>query len=283
MNILIIIISLFLGVFAKSVFAEDVGKSVLIDIVSPDQNIMVGQTFAVHVAVAPPDYLSTTFYYLFYGGPESETSYIKTVGKDGTIIGFDNYSSNWDFLPTFTTDELGNGYLRANNAIVDSDKPSGNYFLYAMFFLPDQSTSAEFLSVPRQIAVMSNLPPTSTPTQTPTQTPTPTSTPTLTPTKTPTPTPTSHNQTPNPIPTPTINMSIFKIIPVSTASATPTENYFLILTEASSSTFIETGSNPPEIKLTPPPKKISFIPFVILSSVSSLSMILLIFLKIKKK
>lgn len=287
MNILIIIISLFLGFFPVPALAEE--KFVTIDILSPDQNIIIGQTFPIN-AVVETNIINRTFYYLFYGGIGNTTSYIQTRGEDGPILSFTDDPYDWENLPTFTTDMSGNWHLQANNAFINPNTPPGNYSLYLKIFLPElysDDINYSFASEPQQITVIPYSSVTITNTPVPTQTPIPTSSPTpISPTNTPTPTPipTTHNQVPTLTPTPTPNIKIFGITTESSSSATPTIVESLSLTsEASNSTFIETGSNPPEIKPSPLPKKNIIIPLIILSFGVLFLAIPLVFLKIKKK
>lgn len=280
MKNLIIIISLFLGIFTRPAFALE--KFVTIDTIPPDQNIIIGQTFPVNVVLETGN-INTTFYYLFYGGLEGETSYIQTRGEDGPILSFTDDPYDWENIPTFTTDESGNGYLQSNYAYINPNTPSGNYSLYVKLFFPDYSTDNRFVSDSKLITVVSysSLTPTPIPTNTPIPTSTPTPTPT--PTSTPTSTQTSNNSVPTLTPTPTVNMSIFGVTTDSTASATPTEDNSLISAEASSSTIIETGSNPPQTEKSNSPKKYNTIPLIFLGIGVLLLAIPSIFLKIKQK
>ncbi len=290
MNTFIIIISLFFGIFAKSTFAEE--KFVTIETIPSDQEIIIGQTFPVNVTIET-NIINRTFYYLFYGGIGNTT--IQTRGEDGPILSFTDDPYDWDNLPTFTTDMSGNWYLEANNAYINPNTPAGTYSLFLKIILPELDSddiADSFISDPQPITVKAFSSTTITPTVITTPTPTPTLIPfpTITPIPTaiisfPTATPTSRNQIPTLTPTPTININIFGVTTESTSSATPTTSVepISLPTEASSSTFIEVGSNPPEIKLSSPPKKISLIPFIVLTSISSLSMIFFIFLKIKKR
>lgn len=289
MNIFIIIISLFFGVFVKPALAEE--KFVTIETIPSDQEIIIGQTFPVNV-VLETGIINTTFYYLFYGGLDGETSYIQTRGEDGPILSLTDDPYDWDNIPTFTTDLSGNGYLQSNFAYINPITPAGTYSLYVKLFLYDFSSDDRFISDPQSITVIpfSSI----TPAPTTIVTPTPTSVPPVA-TNTPIPTaiivfptvtpiPTTRNQVPTLTPTPTINMSIFGVTTESTSSATPTSVEPITLpTEASSSTFVEVGSNPPKIKLISSSKKSSSLPFVVFSAVSSFLIIFLIFLKIKKR
>ena len=103
MKKLLIINILFFGLFIRastcSVFAED--KSVLIDFVSPNQPISVGSSFYTTVSVGT-DYPNNTFYYLFFGGPENENSYIQTIGENGSLLSFSDDPFNWNLLLNFS-------------------------------------------------------------------------------------------------------------------------------------------------------------------------------------
>lgn len=282
MNILILIISLFLGFFARPAFASE--KIITINITPPDQNIIIGQTFPVNVVVKT-GIANRTFYYLFYGGVGNTTSYIQTRGEDGPILSFNDDPYDWENIPTFTTDMDGNWYLQANDAFINPNTPSGNYSLYVKLFLPELSSGGigdSFVSNPQQITVVlySSIIPTLTPIPTLIPTSTPTPKPTLTPTSTSIPS----RQIPTLTPTPTINMSIFG---TSTASAT------LITPESTESSdlngqdpdlpFVETGSNPVEIEENQTNKRSNLLPLIILGSGIVFLTIPLIFLKINKK
>jgi len=281
MNILIIIISLFLGIFTKPIFAQE--KVVTIDITPPNQSIIIGQTFPIS-ALVETNIINRTFYYLFYGGIGNTTSYIQTRGEDGPILSFTDDPYDWENLPTFTTDMSGDWYLQTNNAFINPNTPSGSYSLYLKIFLPElysDDISDSFVSEPQQITVIPYSSVTVTNTPVPTSTPTP-----ISPTNTPTPTlsPTIHNQAPTLTPTPTPNMKIFGATTESSQSATPTSIESLISNpEATSSAFVETGSNPPKIQPIFSSKKFNFIPLIILISGALFLIIPFLFLKINKK
>lgn len=271
MKKLLIVIILFFGLFLGTsnchVFAED--KSVLIDLISPNQSISVGQSFYTTVSVGT-EKPNTTFYYLFYGGPENENSYIQTIGENGSLLSFSDDPFKWNLLPTFTTDELGNGYLKTNKAFVSFFKPPGIFTLFVRFYLPDHSTADEYLSDPRQITVIQSLIPT----------PTQVLSLTITPTKTP-------NSSLPPIPTPTsiplVDMKIFKTFSLATPSSQKSASDSTLISENLNPNFIEAGSNPPEIKISSSssPKKSTHLLF--LSSGLLFLTVPLIFLKINNK
>lgn len=287
---ILIIISLFLCLFARPAFAEE--NLVIIDIIPPDQDIIIGQTFPINVTVET-NIINRTFYYLFYGGVGNTTSYIQTQGEDGPILSFEDDPYDWENIPTFTTDFFGNYDLQSNYAYINPNTPPGIYSLYLKIFLPElysDDINDSFVSEPQLITVIPyssvTITPTSTPTPIPTINSTNTPVPSLTPTLTPTPTisSSSNNQIPTLTPTPTINISIFGTSTASATLITPesTESSDLI-TQDPNLPLIETGSNPVEIKETKTPKKSNLLPFIILGSGVVFLTIPLILIKINKK
>jgi hypothetical protein len=285
MNILIIIISLFLGFFARPAYAED--GTIFID-TFPYDDIFINQAFRVNIRLETMD-PNTTFFYKFYGGIGSSLTQIQTNS-------WLDYNSDWGDFPTITTDNDGNVYTITSAYIGPNNLP-GEYNLYVMLAYEDYSSPPEYGSSPYLINVSQLIVdptetpvlPTDTPSPTITLTPTiiPTSIPTSIPTLIPTPTTSSvsQNQVPTLTPTPTINMSIFGIMTEATPSATPTIDESLLSNpEASNSTFIEAGSNPAiENEANKTTKKHNFLPIIFISFGALFLIIPLIVSKIKFK
>jgi hypothetical protein len=287
MNILIIIISLFLGVFIRPVFASEIN----IDSVSTITGISAGTTFSVVFQVV--DAQPNTFYHFkFCGGPEGDNNAIKTYNSENgkyvnCIDGDSAYSSSWDDLPSFNTDSSGYasvegfGYIPPDKIYL-SDYFDGIYFLFVRIADPNDPINQNigFSGYVQEITVLPPLttpiPPTATPIP-----PTPTKVPT--PTLTLTPTPTSHNPSPAVLPTPIIDMSIFGVTTDSTVPVITILDDLLNSIEASNSTFIETGSNPVAAEEVTTTKKSNLIPIIFISLSTLFLIISLLLVKIKFK
>lgn len=250
MKKLLLIFSLILGIITQPVFAQE-EKSVLIDTFPVNFSVSVGNTFNVNVAVGS-EYSNTTFYYIFYGGPNERLDVIETKSKDYAFdINVTDNNLNCHNLPTFTVDEIGNGYFNSNYAFIPPDNPSGQYSLYVSFFFPDCSYNDTLISASKTISVFGIDPtPPLTPSPTPTLTISPISTliPTsniATPTQKITSTSTSVAQSPSSLtPTPTVDPKKFSLLkPTSKILASPTPNDILIPPD-SFLAMIKAGSNP---------------------------------------
>lgn len=283
MKTLLIAISLFLGVFIRPAFASEIN----INTVNNNENITIGNTFPIIFTIidATPN---TLYNFKFYGGQQGDDYSIQTYNQNT-----DEYLAtdhNWSQMPSFYTNS--SGYARVEGiAYISWDKNYCSDFNDDCYYLfikiinsNDESDSNLFF---QKIIVLSDLtstpiPPTPTQIIIPTSTPIPTIIPQLI-------SSTTDNRRPtiDITPTPTPNPKIFGTITFATDSATPTNIESLVFnSESSSSTFIETGSNPViENKTNPLPKIRNFIPLILIS-LGGLSLIvpfLISKIKIKSK
>jgi hypothetical protein len=268
MNILIIIISLSLGIFAKPTFAFEIN----IKNVNDAKDIIIGTTFPVIFEVVNGE-VGVSYNFKFCGGiGDSNTSIqIYNSEKDKYINCIDDgssYSSLWEDSPSFVINidiaTTINGIARipeGKDYCQDPLNPS--CYLINTRILKIGSSDFSTSNLPYPIRVIA---------------PTPTLTPTLTPTQT------SSRQVPTLTPTPTVNMSIFGTSTDSASLITPESIQSSdLISQDPNLPIIETGSNPIEIEESQAPKKSNLIPLILLGSGIIFLIISLIFLKINKK
>ena len=245
MTFLLIIIHLILGIFIKPAYAQE--EIVIIDAVATE-GIRVGQTFPIGIAVTGAD-PNTTFFYKFYGGPDTENTYIQNSPSL-------TYSSSWDKFPTFTTDGDGNAYVNTS-AYISTNRPNGTYDLFVRLAYSNFNSPAELKSFAQPIVIFGS---SITPTVTPNSTPNPTSTPAPTSIPNPTATPISQHQhtVPTLTPTPTPDSKIFGTVSVSANDSVGSSNYAFTSTTEPSLDEIQVGSNSATPKIASSSSKPSF-------------------------